>query len=262
MTLTAQSITYAYTPDQPVLHNVSLSLDAGEILYLLGRNGSGKTTLLTCLAGIRQPTSGSIHLNGTDLTSLRPIERARRVGLIPQLHTPGFAYTVEQMVLMGRAPHLNLMAVPGAEDRAIAADALASVGMSDYATRAYTDLSGGERQLVMIARGLAQQCDILLMDEPDAHLDPYNRHKVMAIVSRLAREGLSFIVSSHAPNHALLYAEQVLLLKQGRVMANGSTHDTLTAPLLSATYDMTLDVIYDNQNGQQVPRAILTNRLD
>jgi iron complex transport system ATP-binding protein len=262
MTLTAEHIHYAYDSDQPVLHDISLSLGGGEILYLLGRNGSGKTTLLSCLSGVLEPAQGRIQIAGVDLAALRPIERARRIGLIPQIHLPGFAYSVRQMVLMGRAPHLNLLAVPGEADRAIADDALASVGMSDYADRAYTDLSGGERQMVMIARGLTQQCDILLMDEPDAHLDPYNRHKVMAIVSRLARQGLSFIVSSHAPNNALLYAGQVLLLKRGRVMALGPTLDTLTAPLLSETYDMSLEVLYDRQNGRQIPRAILTNRLD
>lgn len=260
MELQARHINFAYTPQAPVLHDISLTLAAGEVLFLLGRNGSGKTTLLSCLGGVLRPTQGEVLLDGRSLHSYDTGERARRIGLIPQLHAPAFAYTVRDMVLMGRAPHLRLFSSPSAADRAIAAEALESVGLQELAQRPYTEISGGERQLTLIARGLAQQCDVLLMDEPTAHLDLSNQHRVLEMVDRLAQQGLSFIISSHAPNNALSYAARVMLLHQGRVLACGPPQDTLTEPLLSTTYGMRTEVIYERQNGQEKARAVLAKR--
>lgn len=260
MKLEANHIEFAYTPGTPVLHDVSLSLAAGEVLFLLGRNGSGKTTLLSCLSGIQTPTGGEVLLNGRSLHNYDPAERARRVGLIPQLHTPAFAYTVREMVLMGRAPHLPLFGSPAAADRAIADEALESVGLQDLRERPYTEISGGERQLTLIARGLAQKCDVLLMDEPSAHLDLSNQHRVLEMVDQLARQGLSFIISSHAPNQALSYASRVLLLHRGHVLAYGPPQETLTESLLSTAYGMRTQVIYERRNGREEARAVVAQR--
>lgn len=251
--LMAQDVHFAYDADQPVLHGISVGVRPGEVLYILGRNGTGKTTLMSCLTGVLKPTAGQVLLDGRELASYDAAGRARRVGLIPQLHVAAFAYSVRDMVLMGRAPHLSLFGTPRRADHAIVDQALHSVGLTDYAERPYTQLSGGERQLVMIARGLAQQCEVLLMDEPDAHLDPNNQHRVMEIVTQLARTGLSFVVSSHAPNNALLYADRVLLMQAGTALALGSVEETLTAALLTRAYDMPTEVIY--QDGR--PRAIV-----
>lgn len=260
MNLDVQNVSYAYRPGEPVVQHVSFTLGSGEILYLLGHNGSGKTTLLSCISGVIRPSGGRVLLDGVDSISYSPTERARRVGHVPQIHTPAFAYTAREMVLMGRAPHLGLFESPRATDHETADRALDAVGMTAFAERPYTELSGGERQLVMIARGLAQQAPLLLLDEPDAHLDPKNQHGVLEMVVRLARTGLTFIVSSHAPNNALLYADRVLVMKQGQVLALGSAPDVLTAPLLTAAYDMETEVIY-GENGQgRVPRAILPRR--
>ncbi len=260
MKLEANHIGFAYTPGVPVLHDVSLSLAAGEVLFLLGRNGSGKTTLLSCLSGIQQPTQGEVSLDGRSLYSYAAGERARRVGLIPQLHTPAFAYSVREMVLMGRAPHLPLFGSPSAGDRAIADEALESVGLQDFRERPYTEISGGERQLTLIARGLAQKCDVLLMDEPSAHLDLSNQHRVLEMVDQLARQGLSFIISSHAPNNALSYADRVLLLHKGRVLAYGPPQETLTESLLSTAYGMRTEVIFEQRNGRNEARAVVAQR--
>lgn len=260
MKLEAHNIQFAYAPGTPVLHDVSLSLAAGEVLFLLGRNGSGKTTLLSCLAGIQQPTQGEVRLDGRSLHSYKAAARARRVGLIPQLHTPAFAYTVREMVLMGRAPHLPLFGAPAAADRLIAEEALESVGLQDLRERPYTEISGGERQLTLIARGLAQKCDVLLMDEPSAHLDLSNQHRVLEMVAQLARQGLSFIISSHAPNNALSYADRVLLLHRGRVLAYGPPQDTLTESLLSTAYGMRTEVIFAQRNGREEARAVVAQR--
>ncbi len=254
--LHADKLTYTYPTGTEALRGVSLTLHAGMIVYLLGRNGSGKSTLMNCLSGAITPTSGSIALDGVDLGAFSATDRARRIGLIPQMHAPAFAYTVHQMILMGRAPHLALFGAPSKHDHAIADEALASVGLTRYRDRAYTQLSGGERQLVLIARGLAQQCAILLMDEPDAHLDLNNQQRVMEIVARLAQTGVAFIVASHHPNNALIYADHVLLLKDGRALTAGDPARTLTAPLLSAAYDLDVEVITDGDRA----RAILPRK--
>ncbi|MCS6872573.1 MAG: ABC transporter ATP-binding protein [Anaerolineae bacterium] len=254
--LEAENLYYAYTPDVPALRGISLTLRAGTILYLLGRNGCGKTTLMNCLSGVLKPKRGAVRLYGRDLHSYTPAERARQVGLIPQLHTPAFNYSVREIVLMGRAPHLGLFASPSRLDYEIADAALESVGLSSYRERPYTQLSGGERQLVLIARGLAQQCRILLMDEPDAHLDLNNQLRVMERVVRLAADGLSFIVTSHLPNNALAYAHEVLLMKRGAMLAYGTPADVLSENLLSAAYDLPIEVI---REGERL-RAILPRR--
>lgn len=254
--LEAENLYYAYTPDVPALRGISLTLRAGTILYLLGRNGCGKTTLMNCLSGVLKPERGAVRLYGRDLRSYTPAERARHVGLIPQLHTPAFNYSVREIVLMGRAPHLGLFASPSRLDYEIADAALESVGLSSYRERPYTQLSGGERQLVLIARGLAQQCRILLMDEPDAHLDLNNQLRVMERVVRLAADGLSFIVTSHLPNNALAYAHEVLLMKRGAMLAYGTPADVLSENLLSAAYDLPIEVI---REGERL-RAILPRR--
>jgi iron complex transport system ATP-binding protein len=262
-TLAATDLTFAYQPGASVVEDVSLRVDGGEVLFLLGHNGSGKTSLLACLSGVARATRGRVLLDGSDVYALAPAERARRIGIIPQLHVAAFAYRVLEVVLMGRAPHLATFAVPGEEDHAIAIDALERVGLAGYRERRYTELSGGERQLVLVARGLAQRCDVLLMDEPDAHLDPRNQFRVLEVVSDLARQqGLSFVVSSHAPNSALMFADRVLLLKRGRTLASGSVAQTLTEGLLSDAYGMPTEVVSKVVEGRRVARAILPRRLD
>ena len=260
MGLEARGIHFSYTPDKPVLQDVSFDLEPGELLFILGRNGSGKTTLLSCLNGIFSPTSGEVLLDGRAIGSYNAVERARKIGLIPQLHTPTFTYSVREMVLMGRSPHLNLLGTPGKEDQAVVDEALETVGLVDLQHRPYTQLSGGEQQLVLIARGLAQKCDILLMDEPSAHLDISNQYQVLEMIDQLSKQGLSFIISSHSPNNALAYAKRVLLLQKGRVMAYGELEETLTEPLLSAAYGLKTEVIYKKENGTTTPRAILPRR--
>ena len=260
MLLQAHHLSFAYVPEQTVLHDISLKLDSGETLYILGRNGGGKTTLLSCLAGLLNPDTGQVELADKLLEDYSPTERARMIGLIPQMHIPAFSYSVREMVMMGRAPHLGWLGSPSSVDHRIVEESLEQVGLYELRDRPYTEISGGERQLVLIARGLAQKCRVLLMDEPTAHLDLSNQHRILEIVNQLSQQGLSFIISTHAPNDALTYADHVLLLNGGWVTDYGSPEETLTEPLLSTVYGIRTEVIYQTENGVPTPRAVVPRR--
>ena len=253
MRLIADRIHYAYRPGNDVLRDVSLAVSGGQALFVLGANGSGKPPLLDCLSGIRMPRSGRVAIDGIRLAGLSARDRARRIGVVPQLHDPVFSYTVGQAVLMGRAPYLGLFARPGRHDLEAVARALDAVGATDLRDRPYTRISGGERQLVLIARGLAQGAGCLLMDEPSAHLDPHHQHDVLNVVRQLADEGFSFVVTSHHPNNALLYADEVVLLADGASIARGAPDTAITEESLRAAYAMEFNIVRDTEG----TRAIL-----
>lgn len=255
--LKAEGLHFSYVAGRPVVQDVSLTVAENTVVYLLGHNGCGKTTLLEILSGIRAPHSGSVWLNELNLHHLSARKRAKSVGLVPQLHTPVFAYTVHDVVMMGRTPYLGLFGTPGRHDHEIADHAIETVGLAALRERAYTELSGGERQLALIARGLAQQTSVLLLDEPTSHLDPRNQQVVLETVAQLAENHVSFILSSHNPNSALMFAQQVIVMKAGRVIAAGRPLDVLTEDILSTAYDMAVEVIC---NHQEVARAIVPRR--
>ena len=255
MTLEARDLAFAYSPGTEVLSSVSLSLPPGTVTFILGANGTGKTTLLECLFGLRAPLRGQIAVQGRSLREMTARERARQIGLVPQLHEPVFEFTVQQAVLMGRAPHLNLFARPGPEDLRAAAGAMQAVGVDHLADRPYTRISGGERQLALIARGLAQGAQWLLMDEPAAHLDPHHQHQVLTAVRRLAGEGLGFAITSHLPNHALLYADQIAFLVHGKTEIQGRPETTITEHTLQAAYGMGFEIVQGTSGARAaIPR--------
>ena len=253
MKLAAQSVSYAYTEGIDVLRDLSLHVESAEILFLLGANGSGKTTLIECLGGIRAPRSGKVLVDGQCLDRLSPSERARRIGLVPQIHEPVFSFTVADIVLMGRAPHLGLFARPSRHDLMVVRQALESVGLWSLRRRPYTQTSGGERQLALIARGLAQGATCLLMDEPAAHLDPHHQHEVFRVVQRLSNEGFAFVITSHHPNNALLYATSVLLLIDGAAVIQAPPDQAITEGNLEAVYGLPFELV----RGHNGSRAVL-----
>ncbi len=245
MSLVAQEIFYAYVPEKFVLSGVSLRVDAGDILFLLGANGSGKTTLLECLCGVRFPQQGKIFVDGDALSSLSPRERAKRIAYVPQFPEATFAYTAEEMVLFGRAPYVGPFGQPGKKDREKAEKALELVGLWALRNRAVNTLSGGERRLALIARGLAQEAPYLLLDEPDAHLDPANQHRVLSVVRNLANKGLGVVATTHNPNSALLYGKTVLLLNFGKTLAAGEPASVLSPEILEKAYGIPFHVLGD-----------------
>jgi len=234
--LEARALEFAYTPGRPVLQGISFALDKGELAFLLGPNGGGKSTLIECLCGLKKPARGKVLLGGRPVHELPLRARARLLSYVPQVHEPPFAYSVWQVVLMGRAPYLSLLGRPGREDHAAACAALEAVGLGEASDRPYTTLSGGERRLVLIARSLAQEAEFMLLDEPDAHLDPAHQHLVLSVLKELAREGKGVLASSHSPNNALLYGDRSLLLAEGKALALGRPREVLTPGLLTAAY--------------------------
>lgn len=253
MSIVAHELFYAYNPGQFVLAGVSLEVDQGDILFLLGANGSGKTTLLECLCGVRFPQAGKVLLDGVELSRLSPRERAKRIAYVPQFPEASFAYTVEEMVLFGRAPHVGPFGQPTAKDREKAEKALELVGVGELRKRPVNTLSGGERRLVLIARGLAQEAPYILLDEPDAHLDPANQHRVLSVLVKLAKEGLGVVATTHNPNSALLYGQKVLLLSAGKTLAMGEPSFVLSPEILARAYGIHFQMVGDGSG----PRAFI-----
>ena len=227
-----------------ILRNLNLDVQRGEILSVLGPNGCGKTTLLRCIAGALTPSSGSVEIAGDDVHALGAPARARRIGFLFQDHAPSFPFAVRDVALMGRAPHLGFLGFPGPRDRALANEALERVGILHLRDRPYTRVSGGERQLVLLARILVQEPDVILLDEPTAHLDLRNQVMTLRTVRSLAADGMTMIMTTHDPNHALWFGGRAALMKDGRFMAVGPAGEVMTGATLTSTYDVDVAVFY------------------
>jgi iron complex transport system ATP-binding protein len=236
MMLDVSGARYSLPDGRELFRDLGFELPLGEIICILGPNGVGKSTLLRCLAGLDRLAAGGVHVDGRDLDTLSRRAIGQRIGFVPQSDAPIFAFTVREMVEMGRAPHLAWLAAPGAADHDIAAAALERLGIAALASRLYPELSGGERQLVLIARALTQRPRLLILDEPTSHLDFANAMRVLVLVRGLADEGLAVVMTSHDPDHAFFIAEQTLLLTRNAPPLVGMTRAILTEAHLSATY--------------------------
>jgi len=221
-----------------------LAFESAKVTAIVGPNGAGKTTLLKCIGALLPIAKGSLLVDGRDLADLKSWERARLVCYVPQEHDTTFNYTVSDFVLMGRAAYISPFALPSQEDTAAAVEALDFVGLAGYADRAISELSSGERRLVLIARALAQQSEILLMDEPTTFLDPKHETEVLELVRKLAAEKMkTILVTLHSLEMAVKYSDQMVFMKRGEVVAHGKSGEVFQGPLLERVYDMKMKII-------------------
>jgi iron complex transport system ATP-binding protein len=242
VSLSAQSLAFGF-PGRTVGRDVSFSLGSGEVMCVLGPNGGGKTTLFRTLLGLLEPHGGSIRVDGAPLENLSRNEIARRIAYVPQGHAAYFAFTVREFVLMGRTAHMGALAAPSRRDREVTQRALESLELAHLADRPVTQISGGERQLALVARALAQEPQVLVMDEPTASLDFGNQVRVLQRIAALAASGISILFSSHAPDHAFLAARRVLLLLEGRALAIGAPAQVITGDNLRRLYGVAVQVL-------------------
>ena len=245
MILSGHSLTIGYR-DRVVGNRLDISLKTGEVLALLGPNGGGKTTLLKTLLGLLAPQSGEVRLGDRALASLTSRERARLIAYVPQFHVATFAFTVEAVVLMGRTAHGNLFSRPSSADRAIAARVLERFGIAHLRERPYTMISGGERQLVLLARALAQEPQFVVLDEPTASLDFGNQGKVLREIRALAASGHGVLFTTHDPNHAMRAADRAYLLRDGARVGEGAIGLILNKAQLERLYGTSIETVNDS----------------
>jgi iron complex transport system ATP-binding protein len=263
--LDARDLSVGY-PGRVVGSGLSLELHGGEVLALLGPNGCGKTTLLKTLLGLLSAVHGAVRLQGRALPDWPLAERARVLAYVPQGQASTFGFTALEVVLMGRTAHLGLIARPGTKDRAIAQQALERLGIAHLGGRSVHQISGGERQLVLVARALAQQPQAVLLDEPTASLDFGNQGLVMRAIRTLADEGLAVLFTTHDPNQALRCADRALLMRDGRLLQGGAVAQVIEAEGLRALYGAGVQQVDDGAGGLPVflpefgARAQATNR--
>jgi iron complex transport system ATP-binding protein len=248
MRLKGEALAIGYR-DRLVGTGLDVALDEGEVLALLGPNGGGKTTLLKTLLGLLPPLGGEVRFGERALAATSIRERARLLAYVPQSHVATFAFPVETVVLMGRTAHGNLFSRPTARDRAVAASALDRFGIAHLSARPYTMISGGERQLVLLARALAQEPRFIVLDEPTASLDFGNQGKVMREIRALAASGHGVLFTTHDPNQALRLADRAFLLRAGARVTDGPVSSVLTKQNLEALYGAPVRVLTDAATG-------------
>ena len=238
-----EDIQFAYSPaGKQVIKNLSLTVEENTITAILGPNGSGKTTLLYLALGWLKPFAGQIKLEGKALPSYTRRELGQWLGLVPQNEHIPFEFSLLEYVVLGRSPHLKPLEMPGDKDCRIAMEALQRVGMSDLYNRSITSLSGGEQQLVTVARALAQQPRFLLLDEPTAHLDLNNKIKLITLLGELAAAGVTVLLTTHEPEVAAAIGTHLVLMRDGMLLHHGTLNNILTSEALSETYHVPVRV--------------------
>ncbi len=253
--LTGHNIHYSYTPDRMILKDINFRFKSGEIVSILGPNGAGKTTFLNCLANLVPLDKGEIFIDDKNIKKIPPREVAKVIGYVPQIIVPSFDFSVLEYVVTGCAPHMGTLSRPKQEHYDIAMEAIKRMGIEKLTNRSYSQISGGERQQVSIARALAQRPAFILMDEPTAHLDYGNQIKVLKTVRSLKEEGYGVILTTHNPDHALLLQDQVAILDRDGVLSTGLSTDVLNEQDLTRLYGTELKLYYDERLHREVCAA-------
>lgn len=235
MMLSVDRLSFSYG-QRNVLRDISFSIPQGKLVSLLGPNGTGKSTLFRCILSLLRGYSGKVLVDGKDTTRIKLTDMARLIAYIPQVHYPAFNFTVLDMVLMGTSASLSAFGIPGEKEKETAVQSLKMMGIADLALRNYMQISGGEQQLVLIARALSQDSRLLIMDEPTASLDFGNQTRVMQCVRSLVSKGYTILQATHNPNQAFMFSDQIMAMTGGMIIAQGEPRDVVNAQLIMELY--------------------------
>ncbi|HNS09734.1 MAG TPA: ABC transporter ATP-binding protein [Candidatus Ozemobacteraceae bacterium] len=254
--IAVENLCFHYDSRKPVLDSLSFTIEAGSVTSILGPNGSGKTTLLKLLLGLKQPVSGTILIAGRPIDQIPLAERAKLLAYVPQQHSPIFSYKSLDVAAMGRVPHAGIFCSLKKNDLEIARQNMARLGIEHLADRPYTEISGGEQQLVLIARALSQGAGILILDEPVAGLDYGNQLLLLKHLRNLAGSGITCIKTTHYPEHALWTSDQAIFIKNGRVAACGSSEKIINSEMLQQIYGAKINVIETNAGAYKIRTCV------
>ncbi len=226
-----------------IMHNLNFSVSAGEIVCLLGPNGVGKTTLFKTMLGFIPPIAGKIIINNTDISEISPRDFARLIAYVPQTHATPFPYKAKEVVLFGRAVHLGIFAAPGKRDHKIAEECLELLEVKHLAERPFTELSGGEKQMVIFARALAQEAQFIILDEPTSNLDYGNQVRIIRKINELKKQSAGILMATHSPDHAFMVGSKVIMMEKGNIYKSGLPETVITSDNLKKIYGIDVSVI-------------------
>lgn len=262
MSLSVSHLSFSYEEDHPVLSDLSFTIGDGRMVCLLGPNGAGKSTLFKTILRLLPNYEGEIFLDGVSTRGLSIAQMAHRIAYIPQSGAPTFNYTMFEMVLMGTTAGLSRLSSPGERQREMVKEAMQRLGIWHLADRGFARVSGGERQLALIARALVQETRVLIMDEPTANLDYGNAIRVLEQIRQLAGSGYTILQATHQPDQAFLFANEVLALKDGRILAQGSPREVIDSRLIETLYGVHVAVerLYDDRLRVLVPVSALRDQ--
>lgn len=241
MKLELKDLSFGYDVSRMILRDVSFTLDGGGVFCILGQNGTGKSTLLKCIVG-EEKASGQVLVDGRDYARYSQRELAKKIAYLPQNHVPTFPFRVLDVVLMGRSAHMRYFASPGEAEERIAMDNLEFLGIAHLREQPYTNISGGERQLVMIAAALTQQPEFLILDEPTAHLDFGNTHRFLDLLLRLNESGIGILMTTHFPDQALYLGAKTLVLRGGSLWKFGPASEVVDEEGMSELYGLPVHI--------------------
>ena len=253
MKLSVEQLSYHYPGiNRTIFQNVSFDIEKGNLVSILGPNGAGKSTLLNCMAGLFMPDKGKVCIDGISLKELGVRKTAQRIGYVPQNHYPVYDFTVLEFVVMGRTPYIGALSSPCSKDYEKAEEALALVGAEHLSGKLYTRISGGERQLAMIARAITQEPDFIFLDEPTAHLDFGNQMKVVRMIQGLAEQGYGVVMTTHNPDHVLYTGGMAALLQRDGSLLFGDSRTIMKQETLTALYREPVYVFYLQMMGRDI----------
>lgn len=244
MRLKVENISFKYNNNLNVLNELSFKIDVGNILTILGTNGAGKSTLLNCIAGINKVLSGEIKIDDVLLYKYKSNELSKKIAYVAQNQHSTFPYSVIEYVVMGRSPYISAFSKPSKVDYDIAVDKLSELGIYKLKDQLFTEISGGERQQVAIARALTQQPEIILLDEPTAHLDYGNQYRVINIIKNLAKKGFTIVLTTHNPEHAMILGGDVAILNKEHKFYTGHTKEVLNDKILTNLYELDIKTLF------------------